>query len=251
MISETGVTMHLAAQYLAAANINFVTKEADDSHTNLGFNIDRQRLETHALSPAGDQLALNYMEFSLEWLSQNEVTSFPLEGKTHLQALEFLKQMTLTFLNKTYAYAFHYDLPYAIDSTYRFHISETSALKELARLRTLTQKSLEHILEENNLEASIRVWPHHFDTGIYTALTGTSDVMIGLGFAVPDTVSDGHYFYASGYKNGDQIDTSTFLPLSAGEWISDSFKGGILSTENSNEKALVGFYHEALNQFKS
>lgn len=243
--------MHLAAQYLAAANINFVTKEADDSHTNLGFNIDCQRLETHALSPEGDQLALNYRAFSLEWISPKEVISFSLEGKTHLQVLEWLEQTTLTFLNKTYAYEFHYDLPYAIDRTYLFHISDTGALEELARLRTLTENSLERILEENNLEASIRVWPHHFDTGIYTALTGTPDLMIGLGLAIPDTVSDRHYFYASAYKHGDQIDTSSFHPLTTGEWISDSFQGGILSTENSNKTVLVGFYHETLNQFKS
>lgn len=58
--------MHLAAQYLAAAGISFVEKKADYSHTNLGWSIDKQRLETHPLSEKGDVLALNYNTFSLE-----------------------------------------------------------------------------------------------------------------------------------------------------------------------------------------
>jgi hypothetical protein len=32
--------LHIAAQYLAAANMSFLEKKADDSHTNLGFNTD-------------------------------------------------------------------------------------------------------------------------------------------------------------------------------------------------------------------
>ena len=80
--------MHLAAQYLAAAGISFVEKKADDSHTNLGWSIDKQRLETHSLSTDGDVLALNYNTFSLEWDSLENNASFALDGKTHQQVLD-------------------------------------------------------------------------------------------------------------------------------------------------------------------
>lgn len=250
MIQETETIIHLAAQYLAAANISFVPKEEDDSHTNFGFDVEQLRLLSHPLSSKGDQLALNYKDFSLEWISFNAHNSYPLEGKTHAQALEWLQQMSLTTIAKPYRYKFHYELPYSIHSDYTFHIDNSADLKTLANLRILTQKGLEEIIKTFHLKDSIRIWPHHFDTGIYASLPETSDVMVGLGLAIPDTVSDGHYFYASGYKNGNQMDPTSFNRLSVGKWVSDTFKGGVLPAENSNQDQLVKFFTEALNQLK-
>lgn len=250
MIQETEKIIHLAAQYLAAANISFVPNEADDSHTNFGFNVDKMALLSHPFSSKGDQLALNYKEFSLEWIAPNAHNSFPLEGKTHAQVLEWLEQMSLTFIAKPYTYKFHYDLPYAIHSDYTFHIDSSADLEALANLRILSQRGLEQIIKTYHLKDSIRIWPHHFDTGIYTNIPKTTEVMVGLGLAIPDTVSDGHYFYASGYKNGNQIDPTDFSSLSVGNWFSDTFKGGVLPAEHSNQSELVKFYTEALDQFK-
>ena len=250
MIGETEKIIHLAAQYLAAANISFVPKEEDDSHTNFGFDVEQLRLLSHQLSSKGDQLALNYKDFSLEWISHNAHNTFPLKGKTHAQVLEWLQQMSLTFIAMPYTYKFHYDLPYSIDSNYTFQIAATEDLATIANYRVLCENALEQIIQANQLEASIRIWPHHFDTGIYSNIPNTAEVMVGLGLAIPDTVSDGHYFYASGYKNGNQMDPTAFSPLSVGKWFSDSFKGGILPAENSNEDELVKFFTEAFNQFK-
>ena len=249
MIHETETIIHLASQYLAAANISFVQKEDDDSHTNFGFDVEQLCLLTHPLSSKGDQLALNYKDFSLEWISPNAHNSFPLEGKTHAQVVEWLQQMSLTFIAMPYTYKFHYDLPYTIESNYTFHIAADEDLATLANFRVLCENALEQIIRANQLEASIRIWPHHFDTGIYTNIPNTAEVMVGLGLAIPDTVSDGHYFYASGYKNGNQIDPNAFSPLSVGKWISDTFKGGVLPAEHSNEGKLVKFFTEALEQF--
>jgi hypothetical protein len=173
-----------------------------------------------------------------------------LEGKTHAQVLEWLQQMSLNYIAKPYRYKFHYDLPYSIHSDYTFHLDNSANLKTLANLRVLTQKGLEEIIKTFHLKDNIRIWPHHFDTGIYAPLPETSDVMVGLGLAITDTVLDGHYFYASGYKNGNQLDPAAFSPLSVGKWVSDTFKGGVLPAENSNQDQLVKFFTEALNQFK-
>ncbi|MEH6512540.1 MAG: hypothetical protein V7670_13840 [Maribacter arcticus] len=162
--------MHLAAQYLAAAGISFVEKKADDSHTNLGWSIDKQRLETHPLSEKGDVLALNYNTFSLEWNSPKNNASFVLNGKTHQQVLEWLTNSVDTFLGKKYTYDFHYDLPYSIDDSFTFKL-DAFKLKELADLRSLTQSSLEKTLAVNGLTSDIRFWPHHFDSGAYVSVT--------------------------------------------------------------------------------
>ena len=73
---------HLAAQYLAAAGISFLTKKPDDSHTNLGFISDSGEIETHPLSEDNDKLFLNYNTFSLEWKSNSVNTVFKLDGAT-------------------------------------------------------------------------------------------------------------------------------------------------------------------------
>lgn len=54
-------------------------------------------------------------------------------------------------------------------------------------LHNLAQFSLERILIDNYLESSIRVWPHHFDTGIFTTHNNGSGISISAGLAIPAT----------------------------------------------------------------
>ncbi|WP_405413854.1 hypothetical protein [Maribacter sp. Asnod1-A12] len=239
--------MHLAAQYLAAAGISFVGKKADDSHTNLGWSTEKQRLETHPLSKEGDVLSLNYNTFSLEWNSPKNNASFALDGKTHQQVLEWLTNSTDTFLGKKYTYGFHYELPYSIDDSFTF-ILEASKLKELADLRSLTQSGLERTLEVNGLSSDIRIWPHHFDSGAYVIIS--NDLSIGFGLAVPDTMINEHYFYISGYKGHSGLDTSKFDSLSLGEWKNDGFKGAVLPATKIDKEQVVQFFTEAINTYK-
>ncbi|CAZ97960.1 hypothetical protein [Zobellia galactanivorans] len=239
--------MHLAAQYLAAAGISFVEKKADDSHTNLGWSIDKQGLETHPLSIDGDVLALNYNTFSLEWNSPKNNASFALDGKTHEQVLEWLTNSADAFLGKKYTYDFHYDLPYSIDDSFTFKL-DAHKLKELTGLRTLAQSSLEKTLEANGLSSDIRIWPHHFDSGAYVIIS--DDLSIGFGLAVPDTMINEHYFYISGYKGHDGIETSNFTSLSMGEWKNEGFKGAVLPATKINEAQVVHFFTEAINTYK-
>ncbi|TDT40425.1 hypothetical protein CLV90_3272 [Maribacter spongiicola] len=241
-------TMHLASQYLAAAGISFVEKKADDSHTNLGWSIDKQQLETHPLSANGDILALNYTTFSLEWISPKNNASFLLKGKTHQQVLKWLTSSTDTILGKKYTYDFHYELPYSIDDSFIFEL-DRPRLKRLATLRTLAQSSLEKTLKETGLESSIRVWPHHFDSGAYANLADT--ITVGLGLAIPDDVVREHYFYISGYKSNDGIDTSKFDSLSIGEWKNDGFKGAVLPASKVMQSEVFQFFKEAINTYQN
>ena len=117
-------------------------------------------------------------------------------------------------------------------------------------LRILAQFVLERIDKQYDLNTSIRIWPHHFDTGIYSPLPD-SDVTIGLGLAIPDTICNKHYLYLSGYKNGNTIETSGLPKLSLGEWKSDGFTGAILNTDGIVESDGVAFFKETINQLKT
>jgi hypothetical protein len=242
--------MHLAAQYLAAAGISFLEKKPDDSHTNLGFDTENGCLYTHTLSENGDVLCLDYESFALKWKSNQETTTFNLDGASHAEVLKWLTDTSKAFLNKTYQYQFHYDLPYAIDDAFTFKLLDVNKLKALKHLRILAQLVLKNIDKQYSLDASIRIWPHHFDTGIYSPLPD-SDITIGLGLAIPDTVCNKHYLYISGYKNGGTIDTSQLPKLESGEWKSDGFTGAILNADTIVESEGVAFFEEAINRLKN
>ncbi|WP_432410875.1 hypothetical protein [Rasiella sp. SM2506] len=239
--------MHLAAQYLAAAGISFLEKKPDDSHTNLGFSTENGCLYTHTLSENGDKLCLDYERFSLEWRSNQGTTSFRLDGATHKEVIKWISDTSQTFLNKKYEYKLHYELPYKIDDTFTYKLLNVGNLIELMHLRILAQFVLKKIDTLYNLNSSIRIWPHHFDTGIYSAIP-TTEISIGLGLAIADTVSKDPYLYLSGYKNNSIIDPSGLAKLSAGEWKSDGFTGAILTTNDISESEGVAFFQEAIDK---
>ncbi len=241
--------IHLAAQYLAAAGISFLDKKEDDSHTNLGFDTEKGCLKTHTLSENDDQLLLNYKGFSLQWVSKSGTTSFRLDGAKHKEVLNWLEETSIAFLNKSYNYKFHYELPYEITESYTFKLEDAKELIYLMKLRQLAQESLEKINEEFEFNTPIRVWPHHFDTGIYTKLSD-SETSVGLGLAIPDNLNNTHYLYASGYNQKGQINPSEFSKLSKGKWSENEFLGAILSTTSLTMNSAITFFEEAIHHYK-
>ena len=131
-----------------------------------------------------------------------------------------------------------------------FKLSDIDRLKTLSAQRVLAEKVIQKIKEAFNLNTACRVWPHHFDTGIYAQMPN-SEITIGLGLAIPDNVSDKFYFYISGYKDGKTMDTSGFSKLALGEWKSDGFTGAILELSNTTEVDGVSFFKEAISQLQT
>lgn len=239
--------MHLAAQYLAVAGMNFVQKKADDSHTNLGFSIAKRCLETHPLSANGDMLSLRYDSFSLHWESPTGSTSFPLDGATHEAIVQWLNHTSERFLSSTYTYGLHYELPYDISEGYSFALHSATRLKELCRLRMFAQSALEETLLALHLESPIRIWPHHFDSGAFAQLNPT--VSVGLGMAMPDQVCKEHYFYISAYEGQAALPTAGFASLSQGIWKNNAFTGAVLTAEHITLGDVVSFFKEALAHY--
>ncbi len=241
--------MHLASQYLAAAGISFVEKQDDDSHTNLGFNKEKGVMYTRELSDNGDQLILNYNTFSLDWKGVHKTTSISLNGKTHKAIMAWLSNSAQKAIGKSYEYAFHYDLPYTISDDFTFELKDANRLNELLENRALASSIIEAFLTSNNLKSETRVWPHHFDTGAFVIFDNDSGLSIGLGFAIPDAVTQEHYFYIGGYKGHNSIDTSNFKELTKGKWSNEGFVGAMLSISKTNQTKGVAFFNEAFSCF--
>ncbi len=244
--------LHIAAQYLAAAAINFIPKKEDDSHTNLGYFAESKTLSTRLLDSKEIILSLNYDLFALEWLNDGVKTTLQLDKTSHLQILQWIKKMAQNSgIQTPYNYDFHYELPYAINNDYIFKLEGINRLKELASYRSLAQDTIKEFLEKNHLTSEIRVWPHHFDTGAFTTLDKKTAVSIGLGLAIPDQMCNDYYFYISGYKGHEGLHTDKFSSLTLGKWYTQGFKGAILPISKMNKKNGVTFFDEALSNYRN
>jgi len=209
-MKNTIKNLHQAAQYLAAAGISFLDKKSDDSHTNVGWNKAKNRMETHAFGNQ-DQLGINLNTAKIEWLKNGfTISELTLNNTSHADVLSWIETQTKKQkIANTYRYDFHYELPYNSiknEDTYTLDLNE---LNYISKELTIAQDTFGQFLKTEQLESPIRIWPHHFDLGIYTQLSAENTFM-GAGLAIPDSLVDDLYFYASGYKNGEGIETKDF-----------------------------------------
>lgn len=242
--------LHLAAQYLATTAISFLEKKEDDSHANLSFSNTEKRLETRPLDKKGSKLGLDFPDFALQWIS-DEPRSLALHGKSHNEVVDWLKEVTTALdSSKAYNYRLHYQLPYAMGIYETFQMNNQKKMEQLIWLRILANQVLSEVLATNRLHSEVRIWPHHFDTGAFSPLNN-SDVTIGLGLTIPDSLVADHYFYISGYCAHSGLDTSTFPKLSQGKWLNQRFKGAILPvTKTTDEKEATDFFNEAIHHYR-
>lgn len=244
--------IHIAAQYLATTGINFLTKKADDSHTNVGFNSEKGYLETWPLNDKGYKLVLDYAEFTLRWLTNDEnEQAIPLDGKTHQEVVQWIASITKTLdKNTPYSYHLHYDLPYdKITDDFIFQKPSSEILNALLEVRIIAQNALESIVKELNLDTDIRIWPHHFDSGGYVLLDAAKNISVGFGMAIPDSLVDNFYLYTSGYNSTGGIDTTSFEKLALGSWKNEGFKGAIAPMKGVNEAQALAFFKETISTY--
>jgi hypothetical protein len=238
-------TFHIAAQYLTTVAISFLEKKEDDSHTNLGWKDGA--LHTHSLSKLNCRLSLDYASFSLIW--SNDVgfdERLQLDGKEHSNIVHWIRKIALKAKQSlVYEYSLHFELPYdEITSGFVFHKPSEAIIQELIEKRNKVQSALERILEENT---SIRVWPHHFDTGAFFMVNDT--LGIGLGMAIPDTMIDDFYFYVSGYHEDKAIELSSTSPLEKGSYYHEDWKGFALPVSGVTETEATTFFREAMYNY--
>ena len=245
--------MHLAAQYLATAGISFLEKKEDDSHSNLGFDTVKGCLETWPLNDYGCKIALDYAQFSLHWsINDTSRKTLYLDGKSHREIVKWIKEVTKTLgASKTYSYRLHYELPYGkMTDDFVFSKPPQDDLDKMLGYRKIAQIALESVVDKMALSTTIRVWPHHFDTGGYEIMGTSNPIGVGFGMAIPDSVINDFYLYTSGYKGHDGIDTSTFDAITYGDWMNEGFKGAVLPMKTVDEEKAITFFNESIRNYR-
>lgn len=201
--ADTRSQLHWASQLLSAAADAKVEKAEDDSHSNLGWNAETGSLEGRA------GVNLNVNKFAIEVGDQ----SLSLTGKSLKEAGVWLGEQ----LDSEIAFR-DYEMPdHAVGKDQAFSPSTTD-LEAISQWFTFGAESLAG-------NGELRVWPHHFDLGFWTA-TEAEGKSVGGGFTLGDHYYGQPYFYINPYGT----DKPDALPeLAHGSWTEHWF-GAVLTT---------------------
>jgi hypothetical protein len=253
--NHTDQYIHQISQVLPKLGRTFVPKRPDDSHTNLYFEPLYKRMVGRwikttkgTVMPA---ISLNNMSFQLLNAKIEVIDDCLIENRNYNE-LEILVEdslKTIHLADHSFRDPLHFDIP-----DYPFKLKPLPALKsenldEWIYFRDLANHVLNDVGNYLGLNIEVRIWRHHFDTGIY--FQWKDDLGIGAGMSMEDPIAGSPYFYISGYVGSQQVDYSDALPLTKGKWIKEGqWKGGILPiNELTRNNALIvvqTFFAESL-----
>lgn len=224
---------HILSQVIAKANRTYVPKKKDDSHTNLALNEENGLLEGRWIdAPKGKVvLALRISDMCFVWLDENrEVFQTVSSAKKEIDEIEqTLKQGIERSGLDTQGFTdpMHYEIPEYSATGKPVQLLMGHAINEWKFWRGLANHVSRKILRTLNEDEEIRIWPHHFDTGIY--VKRTEKMGLGFGLAMKDEMTGAPYFYLSGYGNKKDIEYTGLPELEASEWkITKNFEGAVL-----------------------
>ena len=232
--NNTDQQLHHLCQVLAKAGRTFVPKQEDDSHTNLYYDSVANRIITHWISSAKVPvvLALTLNSLHFEWQnSANEVLqSFPSIGKTrHEVEIAINKQLEqLGLESDDFLDDLHFEIPKYLFANDRIKDIPKADMLVWKKYRKLANTNCLAVLGHLQVAGEIRIWPHHFDTGIYVEVEHR--IGIGFGLAMQDNMAGVPYFYMSGYMlNEGTLKYENLPKFDKGRWeIGEHWNGAIL-----------------------
>jgi len=244
--------IHWLSQVLAKANRAYVPEQKDDSHTNLYFDVVEKRILGRWIDgPEGKIiLALNLQSLSFQWLDIRQRTLH--EVSVLNNSMEKLEKSvskypgSLNMRTEEFSRPLHFEIPdYKIETLSKGDISEEGFTSWIF-FRDLANMACQNMLGYLQLESEIRIWPHHFDTGIYTQVTAY--LGLGFGLAMEDSMFGRPYFYMSGYNIESPISYLNLSRLNAGEWeIGAHWNGAVLALNDISATS----YEEAIKMIQS
>lgn len=235
-LSAAILSLHHAAHSIASVAEVMLPHQADDSHTNLGWNPALQALVSHSFDDKC-QLALLYPSFSLGIIVDEQVQhSFALSGHTRAEVYEWIgtRLAELGFETAPIQPMTRYEIPlHPVTTGATFTAPSEIILEELARRRNNAHTLFVDIAPEYPYASDVRTWPHHFDTGLYIPIR-KNDAQeglnsIGLGMATPDGSVNDMYLYVNHWSKAPVVLPAQLPDLSGeGYWVTENWTGAVL-----------------------
>ncbi len=231
---QTDQQLHQIAQIIARVNQAFVPHEADHSHANLYYDVLSDRIMGRWISANSQQmiLSLRLAGAQLEWLdlAGNSLWQAGVVGKS-FEGLEQAVQENLPLLGlaaDNYPDQMPFEIPNYAFKSEPIQPFDPEALNQWRHYRQLAQFAAQMLMRHLQAASDIRIWPHHFDTGIFIEPQGRPG--LGFGLAMQDKMVGTPYFYLSAYPKEGEIDYSKKPKLIYGHWeLNENWKGAVLS----------------------
>lgn len=228
--------IHWLSQIIAKSNRTFVPKKKDDSHTNLYFDcIGKRLLGRWFLSPQGNiLLSLDLKSMKFQWLnSRLHIVFETLALNKEMQQMEkdvIEYPNSITMDTEYFFNTLHYEIPnYHLNRIQEMMISKEE-LNIWMYYREMANIACQNMLGFLQKESEIRIWPHHFDTGIYAQVDEKRS--LGFGLAMEDAMVGQPYYYLAGYNSESEILYKNLFPLSVGRWQNGQHWNGAVLTLN-------------------
>jgi len=247
--------LHLLSQLIAKANRTFIPKKEDDSHTNLYFDALGNRI-TGRWIDAGNSKIL----FALS-LENQSIAVFDETGKRqvsiatisrHIEEVQQEIEKVLPNIDlepSRYSEPLHFQIPDYDFAENPIEKISPNGLSQWKYYRNMANQACFEILGFTQKWEEVRLWPHHFDTGVYLEINDTTG--IGFGLAMQDDMVGEPYFYYSAYGlNGHTIDYSSTPPLTEGKWFDENWKGAVLPLHRVNQQSIRLFLHGTMAWLK-
>lgn len=239
--TDTDQRLHLLCQVITKANRTFIEKKENDSHTNLYFDILGNRITGRWIETQAGKLlfTLNLKDLTIQVINSSEtvlISVISIGNKLDDIELELERKLLSMGLDTTgFKDELHFDIP-----VYSFHDEPISALSSEAlhtwkHYRQLANEASALLLGHAQVLEEIRIWPHHFDTGIYILIN--PNLGLGFGLAMEDDLVGTPYFYMSGYPIDSTVNYVN-LPLGK-DWkweVTEHWKGAVLPLTRLAEK---------------
>jgi hypothetical protein len=255
--------LHFLTQVIAKANRSYVPSKPDDSHTNLYFDTLDNRIVGRWINNGRDQLllTLNLETYEFEWLNSHKepVQTISTLGKMMSEIEDEIdsKLGDLNLKPQGFKEPLHFKIP-----DYPFMNEPISVIDDLhltiwKSFRQLANRLCYLVLGDVQFVAEVRIWPHHFDTGMYVVIGDKLGLSFGL--AMKDDMVEHPYFYMAGKAIHGRLNYESLPDLENGKWIlTDQWKGSILpltalsnGSFSENRQVITDYLSKSVNWFVS
>ncbi len=231
-LSDARLQLHYAAQFMTALGISYLEHEADDGHTNLGWDATLGALMSRAAMGTDGAVALGVgvRDLTLVATRRGTVTDVvALSGLTLEAALERVRAAigSKGLDGARYTLERHYELPpHPVAAGAKFKIDNVGAFDELVGWFGNAAIALGRVACDVPGASEVRVWPHHFDMATLVSYDGGGST--GAGFGPGDTYYDEPYFYVNAYPS-PRADRLTAELAGGGQWHTHEWIGAVLT----------------------
>ena len=228
--------LHQLSQLIAKATRAYVPVQDDDSHTNLAYDALGDRLLGRWIQAGENALlpALRLHDQAVIWYDDQheELLVMPTIGRALQEVEEDIARLLpeLGLDPKPFAAPMHYDMP-EYDLGEVVPVIAHADLNAWRSYRSHANMTCHLLLEHLQVGGEVRIWPHHFDTGIY--VKPNARMGLGFGLAPSDDFCDVPYYYVAGYPEEGQLDYKAAPELDAGHWSDHGFRGAHLPGESA------------------